>query len=74
MRGWTVRDSLDVYNVTNWGADFFRINDAGFIIVDETLRTTDPRIFAAGDVTGPPLLTMCALDQGRVEVAASTHD
>jgi len=47
-------------------------SEAGFIVVDESLRTTDPRIFAAGDVTGRPMLTMRAIDQGRIaaEVAA----
>jgi dihydrolipoamide dehydrogenase len=30
------------------------------------MRTADPRIFAAGDVTGPPLLADRALHQGRI--------
>ena len=33
MRGWTIRDSLDVYSVSHWGGDFFDINDAGHIVV-----------------------------------------
>ena len=29
MDDWTVRDSLELYNVVNWGAGFFGINDSG---------------------------------------------
>ncbi len=33
MRGWTVQDSLELYNVPAWGAGFFTINQAGRIAV-----------------------------------------
>ena len=33
MRPWSVRDSLELYNVTNWGLGFFGVNDAGHITV-----------------------------------------
>ena len=33
MRGWTVRDSLELYNVTAWGAGFFTVNDKGHVEV-----------------------------------------
>ncbi|HVN87854.1 MAG TPA: biosynthetic arginine decarboxylase [Candidatus Binatia bacterium] len=33
MRGWTVRDSLELYNVTNWGAGFFSVNERGHVEV-----------------------------------------
>jgi arginine decarboxylase len=33
MRGWTVRDSLELYNVNAWGAGFFTINDRGHVEV-----------------------------------------
>jgi arginine decarboxylase len=33
MRAWTVRDSLELYNVAAWGAGFFTINDKGHIEV-----------------------------------------
>jgi arginine decarboxylase len=33
MRGWTVRDSLDLYNVAAWGAGFFTINEKGHVEV-----------------------------------------
>jgi len=36
------------------------------IAVDETLRTTNPRIYAAGDVVGPYRFTHAAAYQGRV--------
>lgn len=37
----------------------------GVIAVDETLRTSQPHIFAAGDVIGPPALAASAMEQGR---------
>jgi arginine decarboxylase len=33
MRGWTVADSLELYNVKGWGRDFFAINDKGNVEV-----------------------------------------
>jgi arginine decarboxylase len=33
MRGWTVRDSLELYNVANWGAGFFTVNERGHVEV-----------------------------------------
>jgi arginine decarboxylase len=33
MRGWTVRDSLELYNVAAWGAGFFTVNDGGRVEV-----------------------------------------
>ncbi len=33
MRGWTVRDSAELYNVANWGAGFFTVNDKGHVEV-----------------------------------------
>jgi arginine decarboxylase len=33
LRAWTVKDSLELYNVTGWGRDFFSINDAGHVQV-----------------------------------------
>ncbi|HRQ74645.1 MAG TPA: NAD(P)/FAD-dependent oxidoreductase [Phycisphaerales bacterium] len=56
-----------------------RQDELGFIQIDAQGRTTDPRIFAVGDVTGGPLLADHAMMQGRVaaEVIAgwnSTQD
>jgi arginine decarboxylase len=33
LRGWTIRDSLERYNVRNWGAGFFSINEKGNVSV-----------------------------------------
>ena len=33
LRAWTIKDSLELYNVTGWGRDFFTINEAGHIEV-----------------------------------------
>jgi len=33
MRGWTIRDSLELYNVPNWGQGFFGINAKGRVEV-----------------------------------------
>ena len=30
---WTIRDSLDLYSVLNWGSDLFAINDAGDVAI-----------------------------------------
>ncbi len=48
------------------------LDDHGFITVDGQMRTTDPRIFAAGDVTGPPFLADMAIAQGRVAAEAAS--
>ncbi|MCH2149369.1 MAG: NAD(P)/FAD-dependent oxidoreductase [Phycisphaerales bacterium] len=45
-------------------------DSAGWITVDPQQRTTEPRIFAVGDVTGPPALAGVALSQGRVAAEA----
>jgi arginine decarboxylase len=29
MRGWTIKDSLELYNVPHWGGGYFGINEAG---------------------------------------------
>jgi arginine decarboxylase len=33
MRGWTVRDSQELYNVANWGSGFFSVNEKGHVEV-----------------------------------------
>jgi arginine decarboxylase len=33
LRAWTVKDSLELYNVHGWGRDFFSINEAGRVEV-----------------------------------------
>jgi len=45
-----------------------KVNDRGFIDVDEQLRTAEPAIFAIGDVVGEPMLAHKASHEGRVAV------
>ena len=33
LRAWTVKDSIELYNVGGWGRDFFTINEAGNVAV-----------------------------------------
>ena len=33
MRGWTIQDSVELYNIRNWGRDFFRVNEKGNVEV-----------------------------------------
>ncbi len=41
VANWTIRDSLDLYHVLDWGSDFFAINDAGDVAVHP--KTNDER-------------------------------
>lgn len=43
-----------------------RLDDHGFVAVDESLRTSLDGVFAAGDVTGPPMLAHWAYHQGAI--------
>jgi len=43
-----------------------KVDDKGFVIVDEERRTNDERIFAVGDVIGPPLLAHKAMHEGKI--------
>jgi dihydrolipoamide dehydrogenase len=43
-----------------------RLNEQGFVVVDEQRRTTDEKIFAVGDVAGAPLLAHKAFREGKV--------
>ena len=42
------------------------IDERGFIIVDEQRRTSEPTIYAIGDVAGEPMLAHKATHEGRV--------
>ncbi|MBN1261161.1 MAG: dihydrolipoyl dehydrogenase [Anaerolineae bacterium] len=43
-----------------------RVDDKGFVQVDEQQRTDDPHIFAAGDVVGGALLAHKAMYEGKI--------
>jgi NAD(P) transhydrogenase len=45
-----------------------KADDRGRIVVDESFRTSAPRIYAAGDVIGFPALASISMEQGRVAV------
>ncbi|MBK7631585.1 MAG: dihydrolipoyl dehydrogenase [Ignavibacteriales bacterium] len=44
------------------------LTDRGWIKVDKQLRSTDPNIFAIGDIVGEPMLAHKASHEGRVAV------
>jgi dihydrolipoamide dehydrogenase len=43
-----------------------RLDERGFIVVNEQMRTGEPSIFAIGDVAGEPMLAHKASHEGRV--------
>jgi dihydrolipoamide dehydrogenase len=45
-----------------------QVDEKGFIRVDDQRRSTDPRIFAIGDVAGEPMLAHKASHEGKVAV------
>ena len=47
-----------------------RLSDRGFVEVDARCATSDPRIFAVGDVTGEPMLAHRAMRQAKVAAEA----
>jgi dihydrolipoamide dehydrogenase len=47
-----------------------QVDEKGFIRVDEQRRTTEPSIFAIGDVAGEPMLAHKATHEGKVAVEA----
>lgn len=46
------------------------LTDRGFVQVDPQRRTTDPKIYAIGDIAGDPMLAHKASHEGRVAVEA----
>jgi dihydrolipoamide dehydrogenase len=53
-------DRLDLENTE------IDLDPAGFIKTDDTLRTSDGNIYAAGDITGSPMLAHKATRQGKI--------
>ena len=48
-----------------------RLDERGFIVVNDQMRTDEPSIFAIGDVTGEPMLAHKASHEARVAVEAA---
>jgi dihydrolipoamide dehydrogenase len=48
------------------------LDDRGFVKVDDQRRTTEPHIYAIGDIAGEPMLAHKASHEGRVAVEAIT--
>lgn len=57
-------------NSENVGLDNTRVklDEKGFVVVDEQRRTAEPAIFAIGDIAGEPMLAHKASHEGRVAV------
>jgi NAD(P) transhydrogenase len=49
----------------NLAAAGLAANARGLLAVDEHCRTANPRVYAVGDVVGPPSLAATAMEQGR---------
>ena len=47
-----------------------RVTERGFVEVDARGRTADPHVWAAGDITGEPMLAHRAMRQGKVVAEA----
>jgi len=47
-----------------------KVNEKGFVVVDEQRRTSDPKIFAVGDLAGEPMLAHKAFREGKVAAEA----
>jgi dihydrolipoamide dehydrogenase len=43
-----------------------KVNDKGFVVVNEQMQTADPHILAIGDVAGEPMLAHKASHEGKV--------
>jgi dihydrolipoamide dehydrogenase len=67
------RDFDAVIAAVGWVGNIDRLNldsagvrtERGYIVVDETLRTSTAHIYAAGDITGRMMLVQCADDEGQ---------
>lgn len=59
------RPQIDGLGLAQVGVE---IDSNGWVRVDEHYQTTAPKVFAAGDVLGPPNLAALAMEQARVAV------
>jgi len=56
---------------TEWCRGALECDPEGYVLVDETLATSAPRVWAAGDVTRPPVMGLTlATGQGTLAVAS----
>ena len=56
---------------TEWCRGALECDSEGYVLVDETLCTSAPRVWAAGDVTRPPVMGLTlATGQGTLAVAS----
>src|SRR5262245_4551284 len=39
MENWTIQDSIDCYNIKNWGKDYFSVNEKGHVTVHPDKRS-----------------------------------
>jgi dihydrolipoamide dehydrogenase len=51
-----------------------RVDEKGFVVVDERRRTTNENIFAIGDVAGEPMLAHKASHEGKLAVEVITGE
>jgi mercuric reductase len=51
-----------------------KTDERGFVVVDEHQRTTNPRVFAAGDVSGAPQYVYVAAQTGHAAAAGALGD
>ncbi|WP_103382799.1 mercury(II) reductase [Pseudonocardia dioxanivorans] len=58
----------------NLGAAGVKTDERGFVVVDETQRSSNPRVYAAGDVTGAPQYVYVAAATGRAAALNATRD
>ncbi|MEM2005544.1 MAG: dihydrolipoyl dehydrogenase [Zestosphaera sp.] len=60
------------YNTKNLGLAEagVELDDRGVVLVNDLMRTTVPNIYAAGDITGPPLLAHKAFREGMIAAEA----
>lgn len=65
------RPVLEGLDLDQAGVD---VHDGGGLVLDETLRTTNPSVFAAGDVTGAPQFVYVAAAQGTLAAENAITD
>ncbi len=51
-------------SILNLEAAHVKTDERGFVVIDDEMRTSNPRIYAAGDVSGEPMLETVAAKEG----------